>query len=154
VNNCRELIDFLPKPELFGRPAGEAEKKLNLSFEIRGYEGATVLGCKGRIVFRDEALALSAKVADLLPQSRQVVIDLSGVEIIDSAGLGELVVAFMSGQITGRAVKLAAANRLVRKILEITNLNSVFEIHERVEDAVMSPAASSISNAQSFRATI
>lgn len=128
--------------------------QLNLSFEVRSYEGATVLQCKGRIVFRDEALALSAKVAELLPASRQIVIDLSGVEIIDSAGLGELVVAFMSGQITGRAVKLAAPNRLVRKILEITNLNSVFEIHERVEDAALSPAASSVPTAQSFRATI
>lgn len=125
---------------------------MNLSFEVHSYEGATVLRCKGRIVFRDEALALSAKVAELLPSSRQVVIDLAAVEIIDSAGLGELVVAFMSGQITGRPVKLAAPNRLVRKIIEITNLNSVFDIYERVEDAATSPIVSSEENVQSFRA--
>ncbi len=146
------VVDF-PTNEIFTQEEIR-EKKLNLSFEVASYEGATVLRCKGRIVFRDEALALSAKVADLLPTSRQVVIDLADVEMIDSAGLGELVVAFMSGQITSVPVKLASPNRLVRKILEITNLNSVFEVHERVRDAVMSPRTSSVANAQSFGASL
>ena len=146
------VVDFPPN-EIFTQEEIR-EKKLNLSFEVANYEGATVLRCKGRIVFRDEALALSAKVADLLPQSRQVIIDLASVEMIDSAGLGELVVAFMSGQITSVPVKLASPNRLVRKILEITNLNSVFEIHERVADAVMSPRTTSVANAQSFGAAL
>jgi anti-sigma B factor antagonist len=133
---------------------GLQEKKLNLSFEVRSYEGATVLHCRGRIVFRDEALALSAKVAELLPESRQVVIDLSGVEMIDSAGLGELIVAFISGQISGRPVKLASPSRLVRKILEITNLNSVFDVYERVEDAAMSQTIASPQNPQRLGAAL
>lgn len=127
---------------------------MNLTFEVRSYEGATVLQCKGRLVFRDEALALSSKVAELLPQSRQVVVDLSAVEMIDSAGLGEMVVAFMSGQITGRPVKFAAPSRLVRKVLEITNLRSVFDVYERVEDAATSQTISSLHAAQSFRAAL
>jgi anti-sigma B factor antagonist len=127
---------------------------LNLTLEVRSYEGATVLQCKGRIVFRDEALALSSKVAELLPQSRQVVVDLSAVEMIDSAGLGEMVVAFMSGQITGCPVKFAAPSRFVRKVLEITNLRSVFDVYERVEDAATSQPISSAQAAQSFRATL
>ena len=148
-----QAVVDLPSNEIFTQEVVR-EKKLNLSFEVASYEGATVLRCQGRIVFRDEALALSAKVADLLPNSRQVVIDLAGVEMIDSAGLGELVVAFMSGQITSVPVKLASPNRLVRKILEITNLNSVFEVHERVKDAVMSPRKSSVANAQGFGAAL
>jgi anti-sigma B factor antagonist len=127
---------------------------LNLSFEVRSYEGATILHCRGRIVFRDEALALSAKVADLLPESRQMVIDLSGVDMIDSAGLGELIVAFISGQISGRPVKLASPSRLVRKILEITTLNSVFDVYERVEDAAVSQTIASPQNAQRLGAAI
>lgn len=152
MNDAQAVIESLPD-QIFTEEEMQ-ERKLNLSFEVTSYEGATVLRCKGRIVFRDEALALSAKVADLLPQSRQIVIDLAGVEMIDSAGLGELVVAFMSGQITSVPVKLASPNRLVRKILEITNLNSVFEVHERMQDAVSSPRTSSVSTAQSFGAAL
>ncbi|HEY1464071.1 MAG TPA: STAS domain-containing protein [Terriglobales bacterium] len=144
------VVDF-PSSQIFTQEEVR-EKKLNLSFEVASYEGATVLRCQGRIVFRDEALALSAKVADLLPQSRQVVIDLSGVETIDSAGLGELVVAFMSGQITSIPVKLASPNRLVRKILEITNLNSVIEVYEQVKDAVTSRKSTVVATAQGFGA--
>jgi anti-sigma B factor antagonist len=144
------VVDF-PSSQIFTQEEVR-EKKLNLSFEVASYEGATVLRCQGRIVFRDEALALSAKVADLLPQSRQVVIDLSGVETIDSAGLGELVVAFMSGQITSIPVKLASPNRLVRKILEITNLNSVIEVYEQVKDAVTSRKSTAVATAQGFGA--
>lgn len=146
------VVDF-PTEQIFTQQESR-EKKLNLSFEVASYEGATVLRCNGRIVFRDEALALSSKVADLLPTSRQVVIDLAGVEMVDSAGLGELVVAFMSGQITSVPVKLASPNRLVRKILEITNLNSVFEVHERVQDAVASRPRTSVASAQSFGASL
>ena len=74
--------------------------------------------------------------------------------MIDSAGLGELIVAFISGQISGRPVKFAAPTRLVRKILEITNLNSVFNIYERVEDAAMSQSIASPANAQRLGAAL
>jgi anti-sigma B factor antagonist len=109
---------------------------LKLSLEFRTQNDATVVYCKGRIAYRDEAAALSTKVAELLPQSRQIILDLSNVEMVDSAGLGELVVALMSGQITGRPVKLAAPSKRVYSLLELTNLTSVFDIYSSVEDAL------------------
>ena len=110
---------------------------LKLNFETRNYEKFTMLHCKGRIVFRDEATALSSKVAELLAYSEAVVLDLSGVEMIDSAGLGELVVALMSGKITDRPVRLAAPNKFVRKLLELTNLTSVFEVYPTLQEAIL-----------------
>jgi anti-sigma B factor antagonist len=121
-------------------PAGSKEPKLKLSLESRTQNGITVIHCIGRITYREEASALSSKVAELLPHSRQIILDLSGVDVVDSAGLGELVVVLMSGQITGCPVKLAAPRKHVRALLELTNLASVFEIHSSLEDALAFPS--------------
>jgi len=54
-------------------------------------EDVTVICCKGRITYGIEAATLSGEIAELAPQTRRVVIDLSGVEMIDAAGLGALI---------------------------------------------------------------
>ncbi len=60
---------------------------MRLSLETRVAEDFAVICCKGRIVYGIEAAALSGESAKLAPQTRRVVIDLSGVEMIDPAGL-------------------------------------------------------------------
>jgi anti-sigma B factor antagonist len=125
---------------------------LRLYLESRTHGSITIVHCKGRITYRDEALALSAEVVKLLSRSREIVLDLSGVDVIDSAGLGELVVAFMSGQITGCPVKLAAPSLRIRQLLELTNLTSVFEIYPSV-DQVLAPRAPSVSGASACQAS-
>ena len=111
---------------------------MKLDLEVIAHESVTIVRCKGRITYRDEATALSAKIAELVLHTRHVVLEMSGVEMIDSAGLGELLVAQMSGQITGCAVKLASPGKRVRHLLDLTNLSSVFEIHPTLQDALAS----------------
>src|ERR1700741_2641556 len=71
------------------------EKRLKLRMEAGSLGGAVVLHCQGRIIFRDEAQALSSIVTEVLPSARRMVVDLAGVESVDSAGLGELVLTHM-----------------------------------------------------------
>ncbi|HVO82404.1 MAG TPA: STAS domain-containing protein [Terriglobales bacterium] len=112
------------------------ESKVKLSLEVCVNDAATVIYCKGRIAYCERAAALSERVAHLLPRSRQLVLELSGVEMIDSAGLGELVEMHRLARTTGCSMKLAAPRRHVRQLLELTNLASVFEIYASVEEAV------------------
>ncbi len=112
------------------------EQGLKLNLEVHTREGLTIIFCRGRVTYRDEALALSAKVAELLSQSKQIILELSGVHVMDSAGLGELVVALVSGQITGCPVKLAAPTPWIRQLLELTNLSTAFDVHPSLESAV------------------
>ena len=93
--------------------------------------------CRGRIVYREEAVVLSEKIADLLLQTRNLVLELSGIEMIDSAGLGELVVVLMWVQASGCSIKLAGPSRRIQELLELTNLASVFEIHPTLADALL-----------------
>jgi anti-sigma B factor antagonist len=111
---------------------------LKLSLEIRTTEDVTVVYCAGRIAYRDEATTLSDKVAELLPHTRQLVLELSAVEMVDSAGLGELVTLLRDAQASGSSIKLAAPTRQIHGLLQLTNLDSVFEIHPTLEDAVLS----------------
>ena len=118
--------------------AGE-EKALSLHMEAYHRGDAIVLHCKGRIVFRDEAVALSRRAAELLQRSQQLVLDLSGVEAIDSAGLGQLVLLHMWAEGNRYSIKLASPTKRVHDLLEMTNVASIFEIHNTVDGALNSP---------------
>ncbi|HST12938.1 MAG TPA: STAS domain-containing protein, partial [Terriglobales bacterium] len=66
---------------------------MELSMEIRQSGDVMVIHCRGRMVYREEAAAVSRAVGEALQESREVILDLGGVQSLDSAGLGELVVA-------------------------------------------------------------
>lgn len=58
-----------------------------------------------------------------------VVVDLSGVAFIDSTGLGELVGAHKALVEKGARLHLAASNERVRRLLSITGLDEVLDVH-------------------------
>jgi anti-sigma B factor antagonist len=111
---------------------------LKLDLATRAINDVTVLFCKGRFTYRDEAVAFSQKIAELLPHAQQVVVEFSGLEAIDSAGLGELVVVHMWVRAGGCSLKLAGLNPRVQRTLELTNLLSIFDVHPTLEDALLS----------------
>jgi|HubBroStandDraft_6_1064221.scaffolds.fasta_scaffold26927_4 anti-sigma B factor antagonist len=116
--------------------AGVSPRSLRLSLEIRLADDVTIVVCRGRIVYRDEAAVLSDRVARLMPEFRKLVLDLSDVEMVDSAGLGEFVVLHKRALASGSSIKLAAPRRHVHRVLELTQLASVFEVHSTVDQAI------------------
>jgi anti-sigma B factor antagonist len=114
----------------------EAELKLNL--KTRNYGDVIIVHCQGRIVYRDEAAALSQVVGEVLHRTNAIVLDLSGVGGMDGAGLGEL--ATVQRRATGRNVSLKCAgpNALVRNLLDLTNLDRVIEVHPSLDAALES----------------
>ena len=113
----------------------DKERRLRLSLETRVTEDVTVICCKGRIAYGIEAAALFGEIAELAPETRRVVIDLSGVEMIDAAGLGALISVALTAQASQFWVKLAAPGNLIRQLLELTKLTSVFEVHPTLDAA-------------------
>jgi len=116
----------------------DKEYSLKLDLETRAINDVTVLFCRGRFTYRDEATAFSQKIAELLPHARQIVVEFSGLETIDSAGLGELVVVHMWIRASGCSLKLAGLNPRIQHTLELTNLLSVFDVHPTLDDALHS----------------
>lgn len=110
--------------------------KLSLKTVDRG--DVVVVYCAGRIVYRDEAALLSRVVGEALLHSNKLVLDLSGVASIDSAGIGEFALLQTWAQNKNVALKCAAPNLLVRNLLQLTNLDSVLEVHPSLDAALES----------------
>ena len=109
---------------------------MKLSLETRHLGDVILVHCEDRIVYRDEATALTRVVTEALQHTREVVLDLEGVQRIDSAGLGELVLIRMVAEASGGTLKLAGPNPRIRELLDLTNLSSVFEVHASLVEAL------------------
>ena len=124
-----------------GQPAEQAafrrveESKLKLSLETRNRGDIVIVHCQGRIVYREEAAALSCLAGELLQSGSKVIVDLSGVSSMDSAGIGELALLQSLAQANKSALKLAGVNATVSELLDLTNLDSVLELHPSVAAA-------------------
>ena len=109
---------------------------MNLSLQTRGVGRVTVVRCGGRIVAGAESVALREHVAELLLDRRSIVLHMGDVAFIDSSGLGALVrVLSITRQAHGE-LKLCNVPENLRRILEMTHMNKVFEMHETEELAV------------------
>jgi anti-anti-sigma factor len=120
------------------------ESKLKLSLETRNCGDVVIVHCQGRIVYRDEAATFSRVVGEILENGGKVVLDLGGVRSIDSAGIGELVFLHTRAQSKNADLKCARPSPLVRELLDLTNLNSVLEIHPSLDEALAAFEASEV----------
>jgi anti-anti-sigma factor len=71
-------------------------------------------------------------------QQSQIVLDMGQTEMLDSDGLTALVDAQDKLRADGGDLKIATANGINRKILEMTRLDQRLEVYETVVDAVNS----------------
>jgi anti-anti-sigma factor len=89
-------------------------------------------------VNRDEAAALSRLVGEVMQNANKLVLDLSGVNRMDSAGIGELALLLSWAQEKNANLKCAGPNPMVRTLLDLTNLDSVMEVHPSLDSALES----------------
>ena len=111
---------------------------MKLTLETRNRGDVIVVHCQGRIVYRDEAAALSRLVGEVLQNANKLVLDLSGVNRMDSAGIGELALLLSWAQENNASLKCAGPNSIVRTLLDLTNLDSVMEVHPSLDSALES----------------
>jgi anti-sigma B factor antagonist len=98
-----------------------------LTITARVVSPIVVLDLSGRLSFLDRSL--QEKVSALLAEGeRDFVLNLADVSYVDSCGLGQLAAIWTSIQNQNGHVKLSRPNERVRKLLDITKLDSVFEI--------------------------
>jgi anti-sigma B factor antagonist len=110
-----------------------------LEIQQREREGIIILKLDGRITMGPEAGALRERVAELnAAGTRNLVLDMAGVNYVDSTGLGALVMCATSLRKNGGNVKLLNLNRRNIELLVMTKLATVFEIFTDEQDAVNS----------------
>lgn len=99
----------------------------------------TILTVNGDLVIGEAETTFKKTITRLLEEGRvNLLVDLSNVGFLDSSGLGALVRALTNSQKEGGQTKLLNAGPQVRKLLQMTKLDSVFELHSDLEAAVSS----------------
>jgi anti-sigma B factor antagonist len=110
-----------------------------LDIQENDREGIAILELKGRIVVGPEASALREKVSAMDGAGkRNLVLNMTHVDFIDSTGLGALVICATSLRKNQGNIKLVNLNRRNIELLVMTKLATVFEIFTDEQDAVSS----------------
>jgi anti-sigma B factor antagonist len=110
---------------------------MSAKINIRHMEGVTVLEVSGRVVLGEGGIIFRNSIQDVLNTgARKLVVDLGGVNYMDSSGLGELTNAYTSAKARGCDVKLARLTERVDNLMLITKLATVFDIYKDEIDAV------------------
>jgi len=113
-----------------------------------------ILRCDGRIVFGDEGAVLRERVGNMLSGSPKIVVNLTGVNYIDSGGLGILVGLSVSARNRGGELKLVSPNKRVNDLLQRTNLDTILRVYGNDEEAVAAfRKTSSLRDRQQIRKT-
>jgi anti-sigma B factor antagonist len=81
--------------------------------------------------FRDAAQSL-------MHEHARVVLDMAGVQFVDSSGLGALIACLRQTNARRGDFRLCAMSRTVRALFELMRMHRVFNIHETRNEAVTS----------------
>lgn len=99
----------------------------------------TILDLQGRLALGDGAEDLRERVNALLAQSRsRIVLQLSGVPFVDSAGLGELIRTVQGARKAGGSAKLCNPTQRILDLLRIAKVQGFIESYGTEEEAVRS----------------
>lgn len=112
-----------------------------MSFQAASREigGVTVIDMAGRITLGEGSELLHDLVRQNLESGhKKIVLNLAGINYIDSTGLGELVSAYRQVKSQDGELKLMNLNKKVTDLLQITRLYTVFDIHIDEAQAVAS----------------
>jgi len=102
----------------------------------RGVGDAVLVSASGRIDLSNAEAFKDALSASMAKAKAALILDLSGVDYISSAGLRALMIAFKAGKADGKAFGIAALQPLLLEIFTISRFNLVFPLFDTVRQAV------------------
>jgi anti-sigma B factor antagonist len=110
---------------------------VTLVINERDVEGILILDLQGRVVAGESAGSLRERGNKAAAsESRNVIINLKGVDYIDSSGLGTLVAAHSTLAKAGGALALMNLSKRSAELLILTKLATVFRIFDDEKAAV------------------
>jgi anti-sigma B factor antagonist len=108
-----------------------------MKISTRQREDITIIQPQGKITIGVGDVALREAVHQALDGgAKKILLDLGSVTTVDSSGIGEMVSAFTTVTNRGGQLKLLNLPPKVTDILQITQLITVFDVHEAEDDAV------------------
>jgi anti-sigma B factor antagonist len=97
-----------------------------------------LLDLRGELLDAFSAKEMLEKIDETIGQEQQaknIIIDMHGLNFMNSTGLGVLIKVLTKARNTGGEVIIARVEKRVKDLLVITKLNSVFKVVETLKEA-------------------
>ena len=106
-----------------------------MAYEIRHVGGTAVVSFRGDVDLEHSPAAREVLLSSVR-SGRDLAVDLSGVEYIDSSGIASLVEAFQEARKRGARFSLVAVSPAALRVFELARLDHVFTLHDNLEEAL------------------
>jgi len=99
-----------------------------------------VLEMTGKIVLGNNSRDVELKLAEILadPAKKKIIFDLSGITVLDSTGIGILVVSQGKINKAGARLRIAGATGFVEDTLKITSVDKLIQLYPTALEAAAS----------------
>jgi anti-anti-sigma factor len=114
------------------------QKLMPLQIALDDVDDVLIVRCSGRIVAGSEVESLQAELAERTKTTSRVVMNMREVIFLDSSGIGTIVRYAGITKSAHGGLKLCCLSEMTSKVLKLTKLDRVIEIHESEADALRS----------------
>ena len=109
---------------------------MSLAIQCRRVGYVTVVDCAGKLVAGENVELLHDQVRRCIDSHTSVVVNLAAVTFIDSSGLGLLVRLVTTTRNSPAGLRFCGTNEQIQKILDLTKLGGVLNIHATEQQAI------------------
>jgi anti-sigma B factor antagonist len=111
--------------------------ELDISKRKKG--DVVILDLSGNLTLGSPEQQFKDTIADLTARKQtKVIVNLQGVEFMDSSGVGALVKSFTTLSKSGGKLKLLQAGKFIQHTLKLTGLIGIFELYDDEASALSS----------------
>jgi anti-sigma B factor antagonist len=136
----------------FAAVAGRRLLMGSVELSARG-DGPVVVTLRGELDVA-HAASVSAALAAIASGGCNLILDLEGLEFIDSSGLAAFAHARRRARQAGFDVLLAAPRPQLQRMLAVTHMSDVFAVHLSVEDAAGTSGCIQVAVASTVRSHV
>ena len=103
---------------------------MSLTIQEQSVDDVVVLKISGRITLGRDCQQVEWKVEDLVRETKtKIVLDLSGVDHMDSSGVGIIMMCYGKAKKSGGDLRLAGVTGNVERTLRAVSLDRIFQIY-------------------------
>lgn len=106
-----------------------------MKYEIREEQGATIVAFEGDVDLQSSPEARTA-LLEAVARGAAVLVDLSGVDYIDSSGVASLVESYQKARKENLGYVLVSVSEGARRVLELARLDKVFTLCDSIDDGL------------------
>ena len=110
-----------------------------MNISVRKKADVAIVDFEGRLAVGVGDTILPQLIGKILDEGyKKILLNLSGMDYIDSNGLGELVQSLKTSKRQGASLRLLKPQDRVKKTLRLTNLLPMFSVYDSESDAIKS----------------